>query len=228
MGLDGVELIMSVEEEFGIEIPDLTAGRLKTVSDLHMYVLGRLHERTTWIPKGSSPTKRCSSSHVFYRLRSALMKVAGTRRSELSPRSLMKDVWPWHRRRLWRLLAAEADLRLPDLHRPRWLVTSLWIFCIGGGLWSLYAIGAPTGLFFGVALGVLTGVLTIPLKRCLPPECVTMRDFTIETLKRSEARLTAEGGDIWPIIQRIVVEVLGVKQEDVTPNARFIEDLGAG
>ena len=41
MGLDGVELIMRIEEEFDIEIPDEDAERLTTVGSIADYVAER-------------------------------------------------------------------------------------------------------------------------------------------------------------------------------------------
>jgi acyl carrier protein len=38
--LDAVEIIMSIENEFGIEIPDEEAEKFKTVSDIVAYVEG--------------------------------------------------------------------------------------------------------------------------------------------------------------------------------------------
>jgi hypothetical protein len=34
--------------------------------------------------------------------------------------------------------------------------------------------------------------------------------------------------EVWDKLQEIVAEALGLKIEDITPTARFIEDLGAG
>lgn len=42
--LDSVELVMSVEEEFGIEIPDEEAEKLTTVPELLQYPEGRLRD----------------------------------------------------------------------------------------------------------------------------------------------------------------------------------------
>ena len=42
MGLDSVELVMSVEEHFNIEIPDDIAGTLVTVGSLHVFVVSEL------------------------------------------------------------------------------------------------------------------------------------------------------------------------------------------
>ncbi len=39
--LDIVELVMAVEEEFGIEIPDEDAEKLKTVGDFCSYLQGK-------------------------------------------------------------------------------------------------------------------------------------------------------------------------------------------
>ena len=42
MGLDSVEIILAVEEEFGLEIPDADAARMITVGDLHAFVVVEL------------------------------------------------------------------------------------------------------------------------------------------------------------------------------------------
>lgn len=42
MGLDSVELVMSTEEHFGIEIPDDVAETLVTVGSLHGFVVSEL------------------------------------------------------------------------------------------------------------------------------------------------------------------------------------------
>ena len=42
MGLDTVELVMTLEEEFGIEIPNEDAARLATVGEIADYILARL------------------------------------------------------------------------------------------------------------------------------------------------------------------------------------------
>lgn len=34
--------------------------------------------------------------------------------------------------------------------------------------------------------------------------------------------------DVWEGLQKIVADILGVKVDDITPTARFVENLGAG
>ncbi len=45
MGLDTVELVMALEEEFGVEIPDEEAERIVTVGDARDFIVGKLRER---------------------------------------------------------------------------------------------------------------------------------------------------------------------------------------
>ena len=42
MGLDSVEIILAVEEEFGLEIPDAEAARMITVGDLQAFLVVEL------------------------------------------------------------------------------------------------------------------------------------------------------------------------------------------
>ena len=45
MGLDVVELLMTVEQKYGISIPDEDARPLRSVGDLHAYVLSHVTPR---------------------------------------------------------------------------------------------------------------------------------------------------------------------------------------
>jgi acyl carrier protein len=46
MGLDTVELIMAIEEEFGMKIPNHDAAKLDTVGQISAYIQSRLeHQR---------------------------------------------------------------------------------------------------------------------------------------------------------------------------------------
>ncbi len=45
MGMDTVELVMDIKDEFRIGIPDEVASTLESVGDLHECVLSKLRER---------------------------------------------------------------------------------------------------------------------------------------------------------------------------------------
>lgn len=45
MGLDTVELVMAIEEELGLEIPDDKAAKIVTVGDTHAYLVSVLERR---------------------------------------------------------------------------------------------------------------------------------------------------------------------------------------
>ena len=45
MGLDGVELIMSIEAAFDLQIPQASAEKLLTVGQLHAHVVNELQQK---------------------------------------------------------------------------------------------------------------------------------------------------------------------------------------
>jgi acyl carrier protein len=69
MGLDTVELVMEVEEEFSIDIPNELASTLTTVGKLHCFVVAELHRRDRPRP----------SKEVFEQLRELIVTQIGVR-----------------------------------------------------------------------------------------------------------------------------------------------------
>ena len=88
MGLDIVELVMTVEETFGIEIPDRDAERLRTVGDLYWYVLE--HAPGASVPivgfRHASP-----SDELWERLLDIIERETGTERAHLTQQPRFVD-----------------------------------------------------------------------------------------------------------------------------------------
>ena len=84
MGLDGVELVMAVEEEFGIIISDAEVETMITPRDM----ITRVSESVGAIDKRSSvpvPPMHCRSQRAFYRIRRAIQKTADVERRLIRP-----------------------------------------------------------------------------------------------------------------------------------------------
>lgn len=64
MGLDTVELVMAIEDEFDISIPDKDAEKLQTMSDVQEYVQNTFKLRKKF---------HCPNQHAFYQIRKALL-----------------------------------------------------------------------------------------------------------------------------------------------------------
>jgi hypothetical protein len=85
MGLDGVELLLAVEDAFQIHIEDHEAGGVYTVGDLYNLVVTKLQ---------GQDSKRCLTSAAFYRTRRGIMDTLGVDRLDRT------TVLPWARH--WR------------------------------------------------------------------------------------------------------------------------------
>lgn len=107
MGLDGVELIMAMEEEFDILLPDDELNQVRTVDDLYKLIKARHHGITTEI---------CLSHHMFNKVRRALMNNFQLKRGQIKasiklldlvPEKDLKEGWPY--------LQLFEDLKIPEL-----------------------------------------------------------------------------------------------------------------
>jgi acyl carrier protein len=104
MGLDSVELIMQLEDEFGLTIPDAVVERMQTVGDTIDYLAARLRERAAAQPG-------CPSARSFFALRRELMSRFGTPRRDIRPDSPIASLLPSTGRRQWPAVSAAAGLR---------------------------------------------------------------------------------------------------------------------
>ncbi|MBX9724393.1 MAG: phytanoyl-CoA dioxygenase family protein [Candidatus Obscuribacterales bacterium] len=116
-GLDTVELVMAIEEEFGLEIPDVAAEKMVTVGDTYDYLRMRL---------ASAPPAECLSQKIFYKLRRGLIDNFKVKRHSISPDTKLVDVlsiedieggWPY--------LQFFTDMKTPDYKKANHLLILL-------------------------------------------------------------------------------------------------------
>jgi acyl carrier protein len=73
MSLDTVELILAIEEEFGISIPDSDAAKLGLLGDIQDYIVSALQQRE------EAPDE----NRVWERLTAVVVRQLGVRPSEV-------------------------------------------------------------------------------------------------------------------------------------------------
>jgi acyl carrier protein len=234
MGMDIVEMIMEIEEEFGIQIPDRDAERIRTLGDLHQYLL-------RW--RGAVAEGACLSSATFYRARRALCGLLGRERRSIAPCTPLEELLPasGRRRFWWHFQNAMAPFTIPELRRPTWLSVALgacyaawfvaWLgVCLVGLLHSHPTLAITAGFAGGLALVFLAYLATRPLAVCAPLRCGTVGGlvrFVTGNRDRANAALRSRSEqEIWRRMCEIVSEHTGVDIARLKPETRFVDDLG--
>lgn len=77
MGLETVELVMAVEEEFAIEIPNSEAAKMERVGDMHAFVVRTLRQH--------DETAVVDADQIWTRLRELVVEQLGVRPEEVIP-----------------------------------------------------------------------------------------------------------------------------------------------
>ena len=107
MGLDTVEMIMDIEDEFGISIDDRDASRLETVGQIFDHVLMLM---------GRDPARKtatCASARCFYDVRRALRADRDVRPLRVRPDTTLEELVP-EARRSGVVKRLTRKLRLPE------------------------------------------------------------------------------------------------------------------
>lgn len=226
MGLDGVELVMEVEDEFGITILDSEATGMRTVGDLVQLCLERIQ---------ATKSMRCHSLPCFLSLRHLIRDVRNDHDFKLRPRDNVENCLEESDRKiLWRRLPELLRTTPRQLRRPKWLRKTLVLIVLGFPIllmavfpWHVEILILI--LFATVAFGIVLNWLTIGLRTRTPAGYTTFGDITKRMVGLSVAtNPPADAGydTVFSIVKRIVVEQLGVDDDEVVPTARFVEDLG--
>lgn len=245
MGLDCVELVMAIEEAFGIDIPDADAANLITVGAMYEFVLSRLKV-------SDKPGQRCLTAHAFYRTRSALVRACpNASLQQITPRTPLLELYPeWTRRRIqWRALEHELKLKTPDpFCRHPWLAYLCYGLCGSitvyapiaylhsshsgmAAQWDDLAIkvyGALVGGFLGSALVIFLS--TQPLRFSFGTKTVGWVARRL-AYKNGPALVEETGGawtrkSVWDTLRHIIMEQTGSKEHQIVPEASFVQDLG--
>ncbi len=114
MGLDGVEIVMKVEETFEVVVEDSEAAKIATPGDLIELILSKV---------GRTSQAACLTQRAFHSVRASLMKNAGFKRTEIKPETPLPVLFPRSTRKQ-QIAQVLADIGLRkhiEFVRPGWL-----------------------------------------------------------------------------------------------------------
>lgn len=225
MGLDTLELLLNVEECFGVSITDESAAQLTTPRQLASHVAELLAAQS---PEGSSTrASPCLSQRAFYRLRRALFAETGLSRNELRPNTPLATLFPDQRATAWRRL--RRTLAAPDL--PRLTVTTT-ISAIAqivstslSALLAIYLAQSPWSILVAAFAGWFLG-----LAAC--DRLGTQFPSGLKTLGNLVPYVPVEPPTVWregEILQQVCLltaQQSGLSLEQINPDAHFIHDIG--
>jgi len=219
MGLEGVELVMALEEGFGVAITDAEAEVSVTPAAVIDLIFGKLR---------ASDERVCVSQRAFYLLRKGLARTLGVSRRRLA---LEADVRSFavgrSEREVWNDLKTTVQARSwPALARPSWLVVSLWlmslgVFCALLAVFPWYVAGACTGLVAYVAVR-----LTQPLRSRIPARFSKIRALVPFAVTSDAIAWTRD--QVASLVKKLVIEQLGLHEGHYREDAHFVKDLGMG
>lgn len=229
MGLDGVEIVMSVEDRFNVSLPDYECSRVRTVADLAALVISRL-------PRQSGV---CATARAFYEVRKLMTAQGGLARGLIRPRTRLDELFPAGTRESWKALR-EHDRRLPALTRsPGADATLLWVSALVAFAW-FFGSAALAGRFGIVtALPIALGALLVGIgalaalgsrfAKHFPPGIETIGDVAsvIAPVAWSGNRLLTELR-VLNEVRKLTAEQLGLPLDKVLPDSNFVKDLKCG
>jgi acyl carrier protein len=229
MGMDGVEIVMEVEEAFDIRLDDAEAEKVFSPRQLIELVMSKIAQTSS---------SSCLKQRSFNLLRSFAIRHLPLKRADVAPAVKLSKLIPRAKRRdFLRQLAAELQTgQPPELIPPVWVK---WALQVAGSIVLIPFVFLPA--FFGgwglIAMIVLAIAGGYAAAAIMKPSCTEFPDeiATVGGLARwimthkpnlaekSESRWTRD--QVAARIREIVIGTLAC-EKNYTEDARFIEDLG--
>jgi len=215
MGLDGLEMVMELEESFGVELTESDVEKAETPAIMCDVIYGKL--RVT-------DKTRCLTQRAFYVLRRALMEILELKREEVTLDLRFRDFVPKQiRKKFWnQLQSATKARRFPDLARPWWL--TLLMTAIGLALFIVCAgsFGYLPATALIIVFSIVCAKLTRPFRIYISWEFKTVRDLVPAAMASNEVEWTRE--QVSGLVKKIVIEQLGISEIDYSEDASFVKD----
>jgi len=219
MGLDTVELLMAIEDEFGIHIDDDDAVNLTTPEEAANYVYARVRK---------SEEDPCLSQKGFYKLRKVITETFNVKRNKIKPDTELKELLGDNIKRNWKLLKNSIGVKdFPHLKRSNALFYSAVLIAPLITVIPLLLNSAPLELILisFLLLSVLLNSITYKMASIIPTEYASVSSLIpyVECSKNT----------IWEkehIIQRIIEitsEQLSIPIEKINKDSHFVQELGA-
>lgn len=231
MGLDGIELIIEVENTFGIEIKDKEAETIATVGDFYEVVWNKIKDKES---------NKCASALIFYRFRKLIVDNCKISKADFLLDKNLNDLIPENgRKETWKDLQSKFEFKLPNLKLPSFLqlvlaiLVFLLIFC--SLIFSIFAVTIFnfSGQIFllpviGIAIMLIIDIVFKPFKTRISKH--TIRDFIEEVLtinyKEIQLKFGSNRTEMEKVMNNLICDKLGVKIEELNPKAHFVNDLG--
>jgi acyl carrier protein len=230
MGLDSVEILMQVEDAFGIRIPDEEAEQIITVGDFHNSVWRNLNGRHL---------DRCHSQKLFYTLRTTISKNNKLRKEDFNLSDSPNDLFPVSDKiRKYRDFERQVGLTMPDLELVEpWSDILAWssVGLIGGSL-AIEIVLIIFGYSAWILLGTVISIfLVYAISELLDPwrtniNAPTIKEFTRQILALNYKFLSADVGtnrqEMESVINHIIADKAGLELEEINPEKKIGDDLG--
>jgi hypothetical protein len=233
MDWDLHEILPTIEDVFGLVVPDDDVERLDTVSKLYHYVLAHRLSR-------DQEPDACLHTIAARKIQRALMTVLRLPRDAVQESTQLSSIIPGQRRQMWRAIEKETGFHLPILRRPQRVVMTATLAAIGLGVWIPLALGLKplqganvVAILSMAGFGYLFFRLTELVAHEFPPDLDTVGDLIKATLARNyqpilaEAKRTATEADVWDTLRHIIAVQIGFPPSEITGGMEFTRHLVA-
>jgi len=237
LGLDSVELVSRIEEEFSVDLTDAEVAGVATVGELYDLLLSKLD---------NEDARR--SSRAFYRLRKTIVECLGLPRKSIRRTTKLEAFLPEETRAaLWGQLEKSSGLTFPKLRHPRWMRDVIRTIALVVLIVFQFLVARwlhPQGIYWvpmifadfvvWIAVRQILYAATPSMARDFPSKTMrTVGDLSQYLLRTHFTVFKPEGGDVqafnknevWEQLTYLVSDFVGVEPSEVTPETRFIEDL---
>lgn len=228
MGMDGVEIVMKVEEAFDIQIEDSEAAKLLIPRQLIDLVEAKVANVETTV---------CLTHRAFNLLRRQLVQSQGMLRDQITPSTNLNNLLPASCRKSFiGSLAGAIATDAPKLVRPLWTRVIIATVALAAAAYVTFTLNNSFDVrcVLGAAAAVLTLVVTVPVTKPFrtnfPKHLATagdlarwIRSHKPDLADKSQKAWTRE--QIAARVREIVIEVLACERH-YSEDGRFVEDLG--